>query len=205
MATAACRLVKAGENVEQAALARAGGADYAHQLSLLDLERHAFQGDQNPIAVYERHGYALHSPSVLFLFFFLMIRRPPRSTLFPYTTLFRSPGHPARRAGAGDGLRHRADEPLSRRRRARRGRRRSHPGVPRARRSRPAPLRDRRGPLRRDRPAQARPARPRLRRGHLERRPAPHARPAENLAAQLGWAFALGAEGGLVVPGGLAG
>src|SRR5258705_314245 len=30
-------------------------------------------------------------------FFFLMIRRPPRSTLFPYTTLFRSPtGIPAR-------------------------------------------------------------------------------------------------------------
>src|SRR6266481_9895357 len=26
-----------------------------------------------------------------YLFFFLMIRRPPRSTLFPYTTLFRSP------------------------------------------------------------------------------------------------------------------
>src|SRR5256884_5767828 len=26
-----------------------------------------------------------------FTFFFLMIRRPPRSTLFPYTTLFRSP------------------------------------------------------------------------------------------------------------------
>src|SRR3712207_7181098 len=26
------------------------------------------------------------------LFFFLMIRRPPRSTLFPYTTLFRSRG-----------------------------------------------------------------------------------------------------------------
>src|SRR6266576_6409744 len=38
-------------------------------------------------------------------FFFLMIRRPPRSTLFPYTTLFRSPRppampshHPSRRA-----------------------------------------------------------------------------------------------------------
>src|SRR6266481_7403220 len=31
--------------------------------------------------------------SFLFLFFFfLMIRRPPRSTLFPYTTLFRSVG-----------------------------------------------------------------------------------------------------------------
>src|SRR3970282_2787913 len=28
--------------------------------------------------------------SVLSFFFFLMIRRPPRSTLFPYTTLFRS-------------------------------------------------------------------------------------------------------------------
>src|SRR3989442_3524280 len=26
------------------------------------------------------------------IFFFLMIRRPPRSTLFPYTTLFRSTG-----------------------------------------------------------------------------------------------------------------
>src|SRR5256885_13255550 len=33
------------------------------------------------------------------LFFFLMIRRPPRSTLFPYTTLFRSNVH-------GDGNSH---------------------------------------------------------------------------------------------------
>src|SRR5437870_8347515 len=29
-------------------------------------------------------------PSLIDHFFFLMIRRPPRSTLFPYTTLFRS-------------------------------------------------------------------------------------------------------------------
>src|SRR5688572_32553808 len=29
--------------------------------------------------------------STFIVFFFLMIRRPPRSTLFPYTTLFRSP------------------------------------------------------------------------------------------------------------------
>src|SRR2546430_16045904 len=40
-----------------------------------------------------------------FIFFFLMIRRPPRSTLFPYTTLFRSePGIevvPAREAAVG--------------------------------------------------------------------------------------------------------
>src|SRR5258708_24807261 len=46
---------------------------------------------------------------VLF-FFFLMIRRPPRSTLFPYTTLFRSnlgpvgeTGKPAGNQGAGRG------------------------------------------------------------------------------------------------------
>src|SRR2546428_848293 len=32
------------------------------------------------------------------IIFFLMIRRPPRSTLFPYTTLFRSPDVGARRA-----------------------------------------------------------------------------------------------------------
>src|SRR3989442_4676363 len=32
----------------------------------------------------------LKLPFSLLFFFFLMIRRPPRSTLFPYTTLFRS-------------------------------------------------------------------------------------------------------------------
>src|SRR5260370_32498277 len=31
-------------------------------------------------------------PLLVICVFFLMIRRPPRSTLFPYTTLFRSPG-----------------------------------------------------------------------------------------------------------------
>src|SRR6267154_5972574 len=43
--------------------------------------------------------YAIQSRHPVF-FFFLMIRRPPRSTLFPYTTLFRSPlprGPPAPR------------------------------------------------------------------------------------------------------------
>src|SRR5258705_3196407 len=43
-----------------------------------------------------------HLPCILF-FFFLMIRRPPRSTLFPYTTLFRSADvarHPHRRRRA---------------------------------------------------------------------------------------------------------
>src|SRR5258708_26886467 len=37
-------------------------------------------------------AYSTYHPdyNVLVFFFFLMIRRPPRSTLFPYTTLFRS-------------------------------------------------------------------------------------------------------------------
>src|SRR5256885_11900835 len=38
------------------------------------------------IYVYLKHTSHLFS----FFFFFLMIRRPPRSTLFPYTTFFRS-------------------------------------------------------------------------------------------------------------------
>src|SRR3712207_6961245 len=55
-------------------------------------------------------------------FFFLMIRRPPRSTLFPYTTLFRS----RRDDGRRDHLRHRraqrvATEVARERRKARAG------------------------------------------------------------------------------------
>src|SRR3712207_7288806 len=38
------------------------------------------------------------------MFFFLMIRRPPRSTLFPYTTLFRSDRGVAGLDGAGEAL-----------------------------------------------------------------------------------------------------
>src|SRR5437868_9006459 len=37
-------------------------------------------------------------------FFFLMIRRPPRSTLFPYTTLFRSHAGADQRRCAGAGV-----------------------------------------------------------------------------------------------------
>src|SRR5690348_17535229 len=40
----------------------------------------------------------------MLLFFFLMIRRPPRSTLFPYTTLFRS--HDGEVGGAARDLQH---------------------------------------------------------------------------------------------------
>src|SRR6266581_8398900 len=43
-------------------------------------------------------------------FFFLMIRRPPRSTLFPYTTLFRSPLTPVPdRSDGGRQLRRRGE------------------------------------------------------------------------------------------------
>src|SRR3989442_6188190 len=49
--------------------------------------------------------------------FFLMIRRPPRSTLFPYTTLFRSPETRSRSpplAFPGRGTRRRPDGPAPR-------------------------------------------------------------------------------------------
>src|SRR3712207_7467113 len=39
------------------------------------------------------------------MIFFLMIRRPPRSTLFPYTTLFRSGREEAQRERADNGMR----------------------------------------------------------------------------------------------------
>src|SRR5947207_5924648 len=44
--------------------------------------------------------------SQFFGFFFLMIRRPPRSTLFPYTTLFRSREVPADPGPDPGGRRH---------------------------------------------------------------------------------------------------
>src|SRR2546429_6350392 len=50
----------------------------------------------------------IHSSSV---FFFLMIRRPPRSTLFPYTTLFRS--HRADRTYLRPGFRSRFEHDRS--------------------------------------------------------------------------------------------
>src|SRR6266850_6783218 len=46
--------------------------------------------------------------SLVFLFFFLMIRRPPRSTLFPYTTLFRS-REPPQHVIVGEVIGHRVE------------------------------------------------------------------------------------------------
>src|SRR2546430_10877977 len=49
---------------------------------------------------YSGHGFQHVSN---YCFFFLMIRRPPRSTLFPYTTLFRSVGRARQRGRARGG------------------------------------------------------------------------------------------------------
>src|SRR5258706_12088924 len=46
--------------------------------------------DRVPYLTILLHLFFRVSFSSYFIFFFLMIRRPPRSTLFPYTTLFRS-------------------------------------------------------------------------------------------------------------------
>src|SRR5260221_12092101 len=57
--------------------------------------------------------------SSLPLFFFLMIRRPPRSTLFPYTTLFRSKAREETAMSArADGAGRKPAEPFSARFRA---------------------------------------------------------------------------------------
>src|SRR5436853_6473977 len=62
------------------------------------------------------HLLSIYPFCLVFSFFFLMIRRPPRSTLFPYTTLFRSEvaarrrdrAVGARRSQAGEGSDHQA-------------------------------------------------------------------------------------------------
>src|SRR3712207_8469032 len=73
-------------------------------------------------------------------FFFLMIRRPPRSTLFPYTTLFRSqPGHRGRlplQRLADEGVQGVPEDPVRHHRLGRRGRPERHrPHLRGARRS----------------------------------------------------------------------
>src|ERR1039458_9426257 len=71
-----------------------------HKTTLQSLLSRSSPSRQLPISrrVRENNGscspvlYArgCRSPGTVLFFFFLMIRRPPRSTLFPYTTLFRS-------------------------------------------------------------------------------------------------------------------
>src|SRR5262245_64603691 len=64
--------------------------------------------------------FHLLRPLLFHFFFFLMIRRPPTSTLFPYTTLFRSPVAPppcaavsSYRPGTGNSQRSRSEEHTS--------------------------------------------------------------------------------------------
>src|SRR5207248_8983485 len=66
------------------------------------------------------HTLTLSHSIYTLLFFFLMLRRPPRSTLFPYTTLFRS-GQGRSRARFGVANRRRCVDNGSRLRRHRRG------------------------------------------------------------------------------------
>src|ERR1022692_3157711 len=63
-------------------------AQGVHRTSVIHGSAHRSPGSLARFPPAEWRGPSL---SVLFVFFFfLMIRRPPRSTLFPYTTLFRS-------------------------------------------------------------------------------------------------------------------
>src|SRR5258707_13809115 len=55
---------------------------------VVELERY----DAHGLTAFMKLCESVRQLTPRFSFFFLMIRRPPRSTLFPYTTLFRSPG-----------------------------------------------------------------------------------------------------------------
>src|SRR2546427_8769584 len=65
-----------------------------------------------------------------------MIRRPPRSTLFPYTTLFRSPVEDGGEATSGASVHGTPSRGRRRRRATRRARAPPRPGTPRASRTR---------------------------------------------------------------------
>src|SRR5690606_41800784 len=62
---------------------------------ILDADRYL-----HSLALRRSQPHFATSSSFLFFMSFLMIRRPPRSTLFPYTTLFRSPGAGRQQAAA---------------------------------------------------------------------------------------------------------
>src|SRR5215468_2907916 len=68
-------------------------ADLVHRLAKTLNESSPAHWASEDIFSSTRHApYAyppLHPCAPNYFFFFLMIRRPPRSTLFPYTTLFR--------------------------------------------------------------------------------------------------------------------
>src|SRR4029077_18886475 len=63
---------------------------------LLLVKKNYIGFDDNVVSYFHRYiissggAESVIASSILVSYFFLMIRRPPRSTLFPYTTLFRS-------------------------------------------------------------------------------------------------------------------
>src|SRR3989304_2422390 len=80
-----CRLLL--EKKKKKALAEAQTPRQRLSADVRRCVRAPWGGERNTPGVFSR--FPLCS-DVSAIFFFLMIRRPPRSTLFPYTTLFRS-------------------------------------------------------------------------------------------------------------------
>src|SRR6185312_12938899 len=81
-----CRLLLEKKKVGPRAAPEAG--QIARRLNRPVRRRQQFERKRT-LTVFDR-GMLAKTEQFLHSFFFLMIRRPPRSTLFPYTTLFRS-------------------------------------------------------------------------------------------------------------------
>src|SRR6266571_732188 len=85
----------------QSAIDRMPGLGYTYAVDLLEPAQEKQSPSEHRKHISQRRG--VHWQGKSYHLFFLMIRRPPRSTLFPYTTLFRSP--PSSRPAAGRVLR----------------------------------------------------------------------------------------------------
>src|SRR5262252_7793010 len=80
MPSSACKKKQAAFRDMRAKSYITGRGNFRANFTTAHLDRLSLQGGEETLP---RTAYAV-------LVFFLMIRRPPRSTLFPYTTLFRS-------------------------------------------------------------------------------------------------------------------
>src|SRR6266480_1980160 len=78
-----CRLLLEKKNAN---VVVAGAIGDEHEISVVDMAGTIASNTANNISL---HSVASTGDQLYKFFFFLMIRRPPRSTLFPYTTLFR--------------------------------------------------------------------------------------------------------------------
>src|SRR6266568_4662251 len=100
-----CRLLLENKNVYQEQIMRIAQKVAGYSLARADILRKAMGKKKREVLDKEYEGFSEGMNTI----FFLMIPRPPRSTLFPYTTLFRS-----RRDDAADAFR--ADVAAPRRR-----------------------------------------------------------------------------------------